>query len=108
MGIWADHKRAILAFSIGAVLQLQESTQKNFAGANAADGNMAEAIADALAGTFGGGGVPSQQFLFPPYCTSSNGTSGCAGFSCAGNVFAARRITNCTSGACALEVRTCG
>jgi hypothetical protein len=58
----------------------------------------------------GGSGAPiPEQFSFPPYCVSySNGTSGCAGFSCPGNVFAARRITNCASGACALEVRTCG
>jgi hypothetical protein len=58
----------------------------------------------------GGSGAPiPEQFSFPPYCVSySNGTGNCATFSCPGNVFAARKITNCASGACALEVRTCG
>ncbi len=92
---------AVFTFSIGAALQLHEAAAKNLAVVSTGS-NAAETIAEAL---------ESNQSLnyTPPYCARySNGTENCAGFSCAGNVFAARKIMNCTSGTCLLEVRACG
>jgi len=94
----------VLAFTVGAALQLHESAQRSFAADNSGNSNAAEAVADALSA---GTGLDA----LPDYCFGySNGTGNCTGFSCPGgsNTFAARRIMNCTGGTCALEVRTCG
>lgn len=91
---------AVFTFSLGVMLQLNELAAKQLTAMP--ESNAPETIAEAMA-------AGQQLDNAPPYCFRySNGTGNCSGFSCPGDVFAARKITDCAGAPCLLEVRTCG
>jgi hypothetical protein len=91
---------ALLAFSIGAAMQLNEAAQR--AAANPSAGS-AEAIADLAQA-----GSNLSQYPLPAHCVSySNGTGDCGGFQCAGGTDAANRLAQCADGTCLMRVVAC-
>jgi hypothetical protein len=93
---------AMLTAGIGFTLQLNELVHRNASLQAELVSNNADVIAEAFA---------LNRTLSAPvnFCRYyGNGTTDCTSFSCAKNIFSARRLVPCIgSSVCLLEVRTC-